>query len=347
MFPQRAFPVLIATLLLAAPVDAQIQRMGLVLPTDNQAIFEGQPQDFFQFVDRTVDGVATTPWEGGQFGFVRDPHKLRTGQVIYGRFHEGLDIKPVHRDAGQEPRDEVRSMSGGEVVHCATEPGKSNYGRYVVVKHEWGYGPFYSLYAHLREIRVTPGQKVEPGTVLGIMGYSGTGIDRRRAHTHVEMNLFLSSRFQQWHDANFKSPNHHGLYNGLNLIGLDLSGLLKAHQKDPSITAASFVTHTEPGYRVLVPGTSEMELLKHYPWLCDTPLTGDRPASWEITFSPWGLPVTVRPSAQKAAMPTVTWVKDLGVPHYYPTRGILTGSGSTAKITSEGLRFLQLVTGAF
>jgi hypothetical protein len=79
---------------------------------------------------------------------------------------------------------------------------------------------------------------VKAGTTLGILGYTGSGIDQRRAHVHVELNLFLSSRFEAWHAANFATPNHHGVFNGLNLIGLDLQALYLAQQKNPAITAA-------------------------------------------------------------------------------------------------------------
>ena len=342
---RRAIALFALSISISAP--AQIQRLDLVLPTDNRALLEGRSEDFYQFIDRTVDGVQTTPWEGGQFGFVRDPKKLHAGGMLYARFHEGLDIKPVNRDARGEPLDEVRSIARGEVVHAATEAGKSNYGRYVVVRHDWGYGPFYSLYAHLREIKAAVGTRVEPGAVLGIMGYTGSGIDQRRAHTHVELNVFLSSRFQTWHDAQFKTPNHNGLYNGMNLIGLDLSALYLALQKNPATSAAQFVTQTAAFYRVAVPGAAPMEILKTYPWLCHEPLSGAAPPSWEITFSAWGLPVNVKPGARKVSQPTLAWVKDSTMPYYYQTRGCVAGAGNKPVLSAEGAGFVKLVSGGF
>ena len=334
-------------LLLTQPAAAQLQRLGLVLPTDNHALLEGRPQDFFMFVDRTVDGVATTPWEGGQFGFVRDPKRLNTGQMLYARFHEGLDIKPARRDERGEPLDEVRSIARGTVVHVAAVSGQSNYGRYVVVQHDWGYGPFCSLYAHLKSIAVKVGDAVEAGTSLGLLGYTGTGIDQRRAHVHVELNLFLSSRFQAWHDAQFKTPNHHGLFNGLNLVGLDLAGLFLAVQKNPATSAAQMVTETPAAYRVAVPGTAPMELLKFYPWLChDAPAAGS-PPSWEITFSAWGLPVAVRVGQQRVAQPALVWARESTMPYYYQTRGHVAGSGSRPVLTAEGASHARLVSGDF
>jgi murein DD-endopeptidase MepM/ murein hydrolase activator NlpD len=327
--------------LMPCAADAQ----NLVLPTDNRALFD-QPSEFFQFVDRTFEGEKTTPWEGGQFGFVRDPRRFGKS-IAWARFHEGLDIKPLNRDAQGNPLDEVRAIADGVVAYSAATSNLSNYGRYVVVRHDWGQGSFYSLYAHLRESRVSPGQQVKAGSVLGILGYTGSGIDQRRAHVHVELNLFLSSRFDAWHAANFTTPNHHGVFNGLNLIGLDLQAFYLAKQKNPTVNGAGIVRGTESGYRVAVPGDAEMEILKNYPWLFDGDRSSGKPAAWEVTFSRWGLPLAVKTSNTAVSQPVVTWVKDAGIPHYTHTRGCLTGSGSTAKLTTEGLRFVRLVCGWF
>lgn len=330
---------------LLALLTGVLPAQQLQLPTANHALFDA-PAEFFQFVDRDFDGAKTTPWEGGQFGFVRDPRRIG-GRIAYARFHEGLDIKPLQRDAKSNPQDEVGAIADGVVAYVAASSGLSNYGRYIVVQHTWGGSPFFSLYAHLASAQVSAGQKVKAGTTLGILGYTGSGIDQRRAHLHVELNLFLSSRFESWHNANFPTPNHHGLYNGLNLIGLDLQSLYLAQQKNPGLTAASAVRATESSYRVAVPGDAEMEILKNYPWLLNGPRPSGKPASWEVTFSRWGLPIAVKASSSPVAAPFVTWVKDSGIPHFTHTRGCVTGSGSTGKLTTEGLRFVKLATGWF
>src|ERR1043165_536033 len=111
-------------LLFAAPMSiqtAQNQELDLVLPTDNDALFSGDGPAFYQYVDRDYNGVKSTPWEGGQYGFVRDP-KSTGGGVVYTRFHEGIDIKSRHRDANGEPLDEVRAIAAGEVVHVSLAP---------------------------------------------------------------------------------------------------------------------------------------------------------------------------------------------------------------------------------
>jgi hypothetical protein len=319
--------------------------MTLVLPTDNDALLRGKPEGFYMFVDRTFENELTTPWEGGAYGYVRGPVRVgRTMQLMH--FHEGVDIAPLKRDASGEPQDEVRSISQGEVVHCSDAPGASNYGRYVVIRHDWGQGPFFSLYAHLSKITVKEGEKVKPGAPVAIMGHTGEGIDRRRAHTHLELNLFLNSRFTEWHDANFKgSPNKHGNYNGLNLAGLDISALYLARQKNPSLTAAEFVAAQDAAFKVLVPRKGELELLRNYPWLG---VAAPAPSpSWELSFNGGGLPLRIRPAAEIVSGPKASWVKDEGVPASYHTRGYLSGSAAKFALTSSGLRYVQLITGEF
>lgn len=329
----------------AAWCQTPAEGIALVLPTDNDALFRNDGPAFYMFVDRDFEKQKSTPWEGGQYGFVRGP--VRFGpSVVQMHFHEGIDIAPVKRDAAGEPIDEVRSISHGEVVHAAVNPGASNYGRYVVVRHDWGQGPFCSLYAHLSKIQVAPGQKVGPGTVLGIMGHTGSGIDRRRSHCHVELNLFLSSRFEEWHTKNFRpSPNHHGVWNGLNLVGLDVARFFLEHKANPALNAADFVRATEPGWKVASPRKGDLELLKNYPWLGED-VQPDAP-SWEIWLADSGLPVRVRSSAQSVGKPTVVWVRNTGIPHFYHSRGYVSGSGDSGTLTSSGRRFIELLTGDF
>lgn len=335
---------LFLTLLLAglALPSAQAQ-LGLVLPTENTALLENRPEAYFQFVDRSFEGEKTTPWEGGQFGFVRDPRRIGSA-IAYARFHEGLDVKPLRRDARGDPLDEVRAIIPGQVAHVTETAGQSNYGRYIVIRHDLAdAGPFYSLYAHLRESRVAIGQTVKAGQAIGLMGYTGAGIDQRRAHVHVELNMLLSSQFEAWHNANFNTPNPHGIHNGLNLIGVDLQALYLACWKKPSLSLVDFVRQTEPAFRLRIPGTARMELLERHPWLLKGNPT--RKASWEVTFSSWGLPLAVETSPSSVTDPVVSWVKESGLPHYLTTRGLITGSGGKCVITAEGMRFARLVCG--
>src|SRR4051812_7532822 len=125
-------------LLLGASIQSAVAAdiVDIALPTDNDALFRGDGPAFYQYIDRDYNGEKSTPWEGGQYGWVRDPMQTSEG-IVYTRFHEGIDIKPVHRDANSEPLDQVRAIADGKVVHVNPTAGYSNYGRYVVIEHEW------------------------------------------------------------------------------------------------------------------------------------------------------------------------------------------------------------------
>jgi len=102
--------------------SAQDHALDLVLPTDNDALFSGDGPAFYQYVERNYKGMKSTPWEGGKYGFVRDPTDT-PGGVVYTRFHEGIDIRSVHRDENGEPLDEVRAIADGKVAHVNLVPG--------------------------------------------------------------------------------------------------------------------------------------------------------------------------------------------------------------------------------
>src|SRR5687768_9739646 len=58
---------------------SQAEPLNLALPTDNDAIYRGDGPEFYQYVERNYQGVKSTPWEGGQYGFVRDPTETAIG----------------------------------------------------------------------------------------------------------------------------------------------------------------------------------------------------------------------------------------------------------------------------
>jgi murein DD-endopeptidase MepM/ murein hydrolase activator NlpD len=110
-------------LLISAPAPAA--PLGLVLPTDNDAIFSEDPSRFYMYTDRNFEGVLTKPWSGGAYGFTRDQKRTAAG-IILTRLHEGVDIRPVKRDAAGEPLDEVRAIADGTVVYVNGSSSRSN-----------------------------------------------------------------------------------------------------------------------------------------------------------------------------------------------------------------------------
>ena len=334
----------------AEPAPAAAEPVDLRLPTENRYLFEGQPEKFYMWVDRTFEGVATKPWEGGSFGFVRTPVKVN-GKVVLRQFHEGIDIAPVKRDKAGNPLDLVSSIADGMVVHTSPVAGRSNYGKYVVVAHDWDGSKVFSLYAHLADITCKPGDPVKAGGLLGRMGYTGAGINRTRAHVHLELALMLSSRYDDWGSATGKGINHHGNYNGMNLAGADVAGYFLARQKTPGLRFSEFVTSTPVYFKVAVPASPTPDLLTRYPWLKQASAASqqpaDSPASWEISFSATGLPTRITPSLRKVEAPVITQVRPSDIPHRFLTRYLVNGEGSTATLSNGALELVNLLTGSF
>ena len=331
-------------LLLSGPMTIQTARsqaLDLALPTDNDALFSGDGPAFYQYVDRDYNGAKLTPWEGGQYGFVRDP-KSTEGGVIYTRFHEGIDIKSVHRDANGEPLDEVRAIANGEVVHVSLVPNYSNYGKYVVIEHRWNGSSYYSLYGHLSSIRVQPGEKVARGQPIGIMGYTGTGINRERAHLHLEVCLMFSRQFEAWYNTFFRNdPNRHGLYNGMNLAGLDVARLYLALRKNPALTIPEFLAGEETYYKVALPKAHHFDLITLYPWMSATAKRGG--SAWEVSFARSGVPLRIEPSDKRVVQPEVSYVKNSTAECSYLTRDIVSGRGANAHLSGYGGQLMRLL----
>src|ERR1051325_1405044 len=101
--------------------------LNLVLPTENDALFTVGGPAFYQYIERDYKGEKSYPWEGGQYGFVRDPVETGAG-IVYRRFHEGIDIRCLHRDSRGEPLDEVRAIADGKVVYVNPVAGRPYFG---------------------------------------------------------------------------------------------------------------------------------------------------------------------------------------------------------------------------
>jgi murein DD-endopeptidase MepM/ murein hydrolase activator NlpD len=252
-----------------------------------------------------------------------------------------VDIKPVERDAKGIPQDAVNAIADGVVAYVSLLPGASNYGRYVVVEHRWEGCSYLSLYAHLATIDVKPGEPVGIGQRLGLLGWSGDGIDLRRAHVHLELDLFLHSEFVAWHDKHFRNDGpSKNVFNGLNLAGVNVAEFFLQRQKNPNLTIAEFIQSQPVAFRVAVPGDARLELKGRYPWML---AKGGSGPSWEISFTASGLPVRIARYEAVVAVPVLTWVKPVNIPLAWATKDLVTDSGSGARLSEAGLRMLDLI----
>lgn len=313
-------------------------------PTENKALLEGRPEAFYMYVNRNFEGVETKPWEGGSYGYVRTPQRIGA-EIVYSSLHEGIDIAPVSRDPSGNPLDEVKACTAGMVVHASHEAGASNYGRYVVIRHLIEGSPIYTLYAHLNSIQVKSGEQVRQGAVIGRMGYTGAGINRERAHLHLEIAVLLNEDFEHWYNRYFSgSPNKHGIYHGYNLVGLDPSPILLESAKNPEFSIKEHILKQESAYQITIPNSPGLSIIRNYPWI----VPDGEPASprgWTVSFTKYGVPVKAVAANQPPMEPRLEWVRESPYAYHAATRGIIAGSKGSPRLTDSGRRFLELILG--
>ncbi len=337
-------PIRILTVVMAAAVPLPAAPLDLRLPTENQHLFSNEPERFYMYVDRNFEGQATRPWQAGSFGFVRTA--IRVGdQMLLTKFHEGIDISPIKRDALGNPLDLVSSIADGRVAYVSPLAVRSNYGKYVVVEHQWENSAIYSLYAHLAEITCVPGDVVKAGSLLGRMGFTGAGIDRTRAHVHLELAMMTSRNYDAWSISNGKGVNFHGLYNGMNLIGSDVARFFLEHQAKPELKFSEFILSSTAHFKVTIPTRGLPDFAKRHPWIVRP--GAENPSSWEISFTATGMPLAFTPSGKQVAAPTLTSIRPSTVPQRYLTRNLVSGEGNAAVLTKSGLQLIALLTDDF
>lgn len=274
----RLLPLVLFSSLLTANAGA----LDLCLPTANNALLKpGGDADFFQ---PTIEGTT----ESGMFGCVR---------VNGHRFHEGVDIKCLQRDRHGEPIDPVHAVADGEVAFINARPGLSNYGRYVVVQHNWDGVQVCTLYAHLSATApgLIVGQPVKKAQVVGTLGHSSNtreGISLDRAHLHFEINFLLNPNFHIWYPKRDPKAPPFGNFNGQNLIGLDPAAFLRAYAADRKLNFAAYVATQPIAFTVLVGA-------RPFPWLTLHPeqvqTASGAPVAYEIGMTFWGMPTVVWP----------------------------------------------------
>lgn len=307
------------------------------LPTDNRTLYTTGGDDYFMYVDRIFEGETTRPWQGGTWGMVRNPFRDGNRELRFSRLHEGIDVKPLRRDENGEPLDAVRPVAPGIVAYVNTDPRKSNYGRYIVIAHSIKEGTIYSLYAHLASVTCEQGQRVSPRNEIGILGYSGDGLNKRRAHLHLEICLMINSSY----DLIVPPPtNEHGLFNGLNLIGMNAADILLACKNGRPFSLSRYFGQLTEHYRVRVPRIGTMDLLRRHPFLYKGPW-GQTPPALEIAFTQEGIPIAIYPSRQAVSVPVIASCRSMPTLQQNCTVNRVKGNSRTAQLTSSGMRYVN------
>ncbi len=260
-------------------------RVEFVYPSPNSAYAPSQP------ASALLQDAGSGDPESGGCGCVR------TNGTQY---HEGIDIKPVQaRDRQGEPTDPVFAAMEGIVRYVNPTPGESSYGRYVVIEHPGATPAVYTLYAHLARVApgIQAGARVTAGQSLGTMGHSSGGysIPKDRSHVHFEIGLWVTKDFQAWYNKQkFGSKNDHGIWNGMNLMGIDPLEFIRDYRARRVDDFQEFISGLDTAARVRIATTRTPDFALRYPSL----VTKEIPlgvAGWEIRFSWTGLPIALTP----------------------------------------------------
>lgn len=285
----------LALALIAGSSSTAAERLELTWPTPLTAWERGRPPG--EILQHAGSG---DPASGG-FGGVRSGG---------AQFHEGVDIKPAARDRRGEPTDNVVAAMAGVVRHINARAGDSSYGRYIVLEHSGESPAVYTLYAHLARIAagLKTGDAVGRGQVVGVMGHSSGGytIPKDRSHLHFEVGLALTSDFDAWYRRQkFGSPNEHGMWNGMNLMGLDPLDLFSDWRSRRINSMHAFIARQPVAVRVRVATLRTPNFVRRYPALLTKLPPMGLVAGWEITFNWTGLPISWTPlgSAEVAGLP--------------------------------------------
>lgn len=265
--------------LLAPGLSFGAERLKLVWPAPHPAWAQGKSSDAF-----LQEAGSGDPASGG-FGGVRSNGR---------QFHEGIDIKALEHDRRGEAADSVFAALDGVVRHVSSVPGKSSYGRYIVLEHPDQQPAVYTLYAHLASIApgIRPGVSVRGGQTLGVMGRSASGyaIPKARAHLHFEIGLRLSDNFQSWYDwKKFGSRNDHGVYNGMNLLGTDPLAFFNAYRAGQITTMGEWFARLQPAVKFRIATRRTPDFVQRYPSLVKKHLPM-LIAGWEVECDWTGLP---------------------------------------------------------
>ncbi|MCY9696156.1 LysM peptidoglycan-binding domain-containing M23 family metallopeptidase [Paenibacillus alginolyticus] len=133
---------------------------------DNEILLEASADKIIIQGTKIIPGIGT-----GNFAWpIVSPTLTSEFGKRWGKLHAGTDAVSSNRA--------ILASDHGKVVYAST---KSGYGQCIIIDHQNGYR---TLYAHLSDIQVKDGQKVEKGEKIGVMGSTGnsTGV-----HLHFEI----------------------------------------------------------------------------------------------------------------------------------------------------------------
>ena len=213
----RAFLIAATTAPLFSPDVANCASIALMT--------QGQLPDMPAFSDRAFDGWFATlrvPYGLGLYGEKRSvyetPQFADAASPERRTIHLGIDVfalamTPVH------------APLPGRVLHVTYNADPLDYGNTLILEHDAGGVPFYTLYGHLAGTLPTllaVGDLVEPGQLIGHLGdwHENGGW---AAHIHFQI---MTDMLEQ-HSGNFFGVGHESLWDVWQAICIDPNVILR------------------------------------------------------------------------------------------------------------------------
>jgi murein DD-endopeptidase MepM/ murein hydrolase activator NlpD len=307
-------------------------------PTANHALYEAGSD--LKFLAPTAPDRS---WTTGSFGCVRTDG---------WQMHEGIDIRSLQHDKRGEPTDPILATAAGTVAYVNAKAGLSNYGKYVVIRHNIEGIEIYSLYGHLSEVAsgVTAGKTVHAGEVIATMGRTGQPIDKERAHLHFEFNLFVNDNFSTWFKKTSPGErNDHGNWNGQNLDGLDPREILEAERPgEKKFSLLTFLRSQTELCRVLVRDTNFSYLKRYAALVLKNPVAEKEGiAGYEVVLNYNGVAFALMPRAASEIKGSArVQLVSVNAAEYKanPCRKLVVQRGSRWQLTDKGLREIAMLT---
>ena len=162
-------------------VVTALRRGGVLLLTLGASVAVAQPAQAAPVPDYEMPFSCGQVWEGS----TRPSHSPSAYSVDFNRVP----------DLG-----EPALAAAPGVVTSVTDLGNRSYGRYVVIDHGNGDS---TLYAHLDALWAVPGQRVDQGSIIGLVGTSGGSSG---PHLHFEERLNGRVQKPWFHQTEFVMP---------------------------------------------------------------------------------------------------------------------------------------------
>ncbi len=254
--------------------------LTVVWPTENP------PTDLGSGLLALYQATESREVESGGFGCVREKGL---------QFHEGLDLRSFTKDAKGEATDAILAAMDGRIVYRNSDRSKSSFGRYLLIEHNDGELSFITLYAHLRSFEkgIGVGVLVNAGQRIATMGRSANhSMPKARAHLHFEVCLRLTDDFQGWYNwKQFDSKNDHGIYNGMNLVGIDpVLFFQETWYGGDSRTLRDVLDHEKTAFTITVSTDQIPDYIRRNSALLKGEMPTGKLGAWKIDYTWYGIP---------------------------------------------------------